>query len=244
MLTSPTLDKLLTLKLRGMADSYRLQQEQPSMQTLAFDERLAMMVDRELGARESQRLRRLITQARFRYAACIEEVDYSLERGLDRSQLMALTGGDWIRRQQNILLTGATGTGKSWMACALGYQACRQGYSVLYRNCAQLFEDLQIAAADGSLPRLRQQLCKINVLILDDLGLAPVIPVVGYTLLEIIDARSQTGSLIITSQFPSERWRNFFAEATLAEAILDRIVHRSHRLLLKGESMRKKMETL
>ena len=166
-------------------------------------------------------------------------MDYRSSRGLDKQVIAGLAGCAWIGQQQNLLLTGATGTGKSWLACAFGSQACRQGYSVIYKSASKLYEELQIAIGDGSLPKYRTALSKAHLLILDDFGLAPVEPTVGYTLLDIVDQRMQTGSLIITSQFPTEHRHSMFNDATLAEAILDRIVHRSHRISLKGESLRK-----
>lgn len=239
MLNQPTLNKLQHLQLPGMAKAYREQLEQPSKQQLSFDDRLGLMVDHELNDRENRKLQRLLKQAKLRYAAHLEDVDLRSSRGLDAQVIAGLTSCDWISRQQNLLLTGATGTGKSWLACAFGGQACRQGFSVTYKSASKLYEELQTAIGDGSLPKYRAMLSKARLLILDDFGLAPVEPVVGYTLLDIVDSRMQTGSLIITSQFPTEHWHSLFVDATLAEAILDRIVHRSHRILLKGESLRK-----
>lgn len=239
MLNQPTLNKLQHLQLPGMAKAYREQLEQPSKQQLSFDDRLGLMVDHELNDRENRKLQRLLKQAKLRYAAHLEDVDLRSSRGLDAQVIAGLTSCDWISRQQNLLLTGATGTGKSWLACAFGSQACRQGFSVIYKSASKLYEELQTAIGDGSLPKYRTMLSKARLLILDDFGLAPVEPVVGYTLLDIVDSRMQTGSLIITSQFPTEHWHSLFVDATLAEAILDRIVHRSHRILLKGESLRK-----
>lgn len=240
MLNQQTLNKLQYLQLSGMAKAYREQLEQPHMQGLSFDDRLGLIVDHELNDRENRKLQRLLKQAKLRYAAHLEDVDYRSSRGLDKQVIAGLANCDWISRQQNLLLTGATGTGKSWLACAFGSQACRQGYSVVYKSASKLYEELQIAIGDGSLPKYRAALSKVRLLILDDFGLAPVESTVGYTLLDIVDSRMQTGSLIITSQFPTEHWHSLFADATLAEAILDRIVHRSHRIPLKGESLRKK----
>lgn len=239
MLNQPTLNKLQHLQLPGMAKAYREQLEQPSKQQLSFDDRLGLMVDHELNERENRKLQRLLKQAKLRYAAHLEDVDLRNSRGLDAQVIADLTKCDWISRQQNLLLTGATGTGKSWLACAFGSQACRQGYAVIYKSASKFYEELQTAIGDGSLPKYRAMLSKARLLILDDFGLAPVEPVVGYTLLDIVDSRMQTGSLLIASQFPTEHWHSLFVDATLAEAILDRIVHRSHRILLKGESLRK-----
>lgn len=204
MLNQPTLNKLQHLQLPGMAKAYREQLEQPSKQQLSFDDRLGLMVDHELNDRENRKLQRLLKQAKLRYAAHLEDVDLHSSRGLDAQVIAGLTNCDWISRQQNLLLTGATGTGKNWLACAFGSQACRQGYSVIYKSASKLYEELQTAIGDGSLPKYRTMLSKARLLILDDFGLAPVKPVVGYTLLDIVDSRMQTGSLIITSQFPTE----------------------------------------
>lgn len=239
MLNQQTQTKLQQLQLLGMAKAYNEQLEQPSMHALSFDDRFGLMVDRELNERGNRKLSRLLKQAKLRYAAHLEDVDYRSSRGLDKTMIANLAGSVWIAQQQNVLLTGATGTGKSWLACAFGSQACRQGYSVAYKNASKLYEELQIALGDGSLPKYRAALSRTDLLILDDFGLAPVNRVVGCILLDIVDQRMQTGSLIITSQFPTEHWHSLFVDATLAEAILDRIVHRSHRIELKGESLRK-----
>lgn len=239
MLNQQTQTKLQQLQLLGMAKAYSEQLEQPSMQALSFDDRFGMVIDRELNERGNRKLSRLLKQAKLRYAAHLEDVDYRSSRGLDKSVIANLAGSTWIAQQQNLLITGATGTGKSWLACAFGSQACRQGYSAAYKSASKLYEELQIAIGDGSLPKYRAALNKIDLLILDDFGLAPVKSAVGYTLLDIVDQRMQTGSLIITSQFPTEHWHSLFVDSTLAEAILDRIVHSAHRVALKGESLRK-----
>jgi DNA replication protein DnaC len=239
MLSQQTQNKLQQLKLSGMAKAYRDQLDQPRMQELSFDDRFGLMVDRELSDRESRKLSRLLKQAKLRYAAYLEDLDYRSTRGLDKQVIAGLAGCSWIHKQHNVLITGASGTGKSWLACALGSQACRQGYSAIYKSATQLYEELQIAIGDGSLPKYRAALSKVHLLILDDFGLAPVEPAIGYTLLDLVDQRMQTGSLIITSQFPTEHWHSMFSDATLADAILDRIVHRSHRIGLKGESLRR-----
>lgn len=174
MLNQQTQSKLQQLQLSGMAKAYLEQLEQPSMQALPFDDRLGLMVDRELSERENQKLARLLKQAKLRYAAHLEDVDYRSIRGLDKQMVAALAGCAWIAQQQNLLLTGATGTGKSWMACAFGSQACWQGFSVIDKTAAKLYEELQIAIGDGSLPKYRMALSKAHLLILDDFGLAPV----------------------------------------------------------------------
>ena len=170
----------------------------------------------------------------------MEDVDYDVRRGLDRSQMGGLSSCDWVQHQQNILITGATGCGKTWLACALGNQAARKGYSVFYRRAPRLLESLAVAHADGTLPKLRQQLAKADVLILDDWGLAPLNAMARSDLLEILDDRINTTTTIITSQLPVSAWHSYIGDPTLADAILDRLVHTAHHLSLKGDSLRKK----
>lgn len=239
MLIQQTQNKLRELKLKGMADAYERQLSQVSVQELSFDERFSFLVDSETSARENRKLNRLLKSARFRYQAFYEDIDFRPTRELDKGLFASLSSCEWVRRRQNVLLIGATGTGKSWLGCALGTQACRNGMTVLFRTAGALFEEIAIARVDGSLPKLRSQLVKANVLVIDDLGLAPIDLGIGHVLLEIIDQRADTGSLVITSQYPTERWHGFFNDPTLADAILDRIVHASHKIQLRGESMRK-----
>ena len=240
MLNQQTQSKLQQLQLSGMAKAYRDQLEQPRMQELPFDDRLGLMVDRELSERENRKLSRLLKQAKLRYAAHLEDVDYRSSRGLDKQVIAGLTGCSWIGQQQNLLLTGATGTGKSWLACAFGNQACRQGFTTYYCTSTRLFEDIARSHADGSLPKLRRQLIRTQLLIIDDLGIGGIEKHLGPVLLEIIDQQSMNGALLLTSQFPTEKWYDLFGDPTIADAILDRIVHRAHMLPLSGESMRKR----
>lgn len=239
MLIQQTQGKLRELKLKGMADAYEQQLAQVSTHTLSFDDRFSLLVDSEASARENRKLNRLLKSARFRYQAFYEDIDFRPTRELDKGLFASLASCEWVRRRQNILLIGATGTGKSWLGCALGTQACRNGMTVLFRTAGTLFEEIAIAQVDGSLPKLRSQLVKASVLVIDDLGLAPINLGIGHVLLEIIDQRSDIGSLVITSQYPTERWHGFFNDPTLADAILDRIVHASYKVQLSGESMRK-----
>lgn len=234
-----TLTKMRSLKLAGMAQSYASQLDQPTRHELPFDDRLGMLIDSELTARENRRLKRLIKSAGLIEAAAIEDLDTRAVRGLDKALIAALSTCDWVRRQQNLILIGATGLGKSWLASAFGMQACRLGMAVVYRRTVDLYAELATAIADGSLPKTKAQLIKAAVLIIDDLGLGEVSPAVGHALLDVIDRRLRTGSLILTSQFPIDHWHNFFPDPTLADAILDRIVHQAHRIELKGESLRK-----
>jgi DNA replication protein DnaC len=239
MLIQQTQGKLRELKLKGMAEAYEQQLAQVSTHTLSFDDRFSLLVDSEASARENRKLNRLLKSARFRYQAFYEDIDFRPTRELDKGLFASLASCEWVRRRQNILLIGATGTGKSWLGCALGTQACRNGMTALFRTAGALFEEIAIAQVDGSLPKLRSQLVKASVLVIDDLGLAPINLGIGHVLLEIIDQRSDIGSLVITSQYPAERWHGFFNDPTLADAILDRIVHASHKIQLHGESMRK-----
>lgn len=240
MLNNLTITKLQDLGLNGMARALGFQLEQPQVQKLGFDERFGMLLDAETSDRETRRIDRLLKAAKLRHsAASLEDVDYRPSRQLDQALVMSLADCAWIQRRQNLILTGATGTGKSWLACAFGRQACRTGHAVYYTTATLLFENLVLAQADGSLPKLRRQLVKTSLLIIDDLGIGGIDNNLGPILLDIIDQQSAQGSLLITSQFPAGKWYDLFNDPTVADAILDRIVHRAHFIELKGESMRK-----
>ena len=240
MLTHPTLDQLRVLKLDGMARALEEQRLLPACQDLAFEDRLGLLVDRERSWRDGRRLERLLRAAKLKHAgACLEDISYSGGRGIDKRLVANLSGGDWIRQGQSILLTGPTGVGKTWLACALGQQACRQGFPVLYQRVPRLTETLRIAHADGSFGRLLVQLARIDVLILDDWGMTPLDQAARHDLLEVIDDRSSSKSTLITIQLPIDHWHAWLNDPTVADAILDRLVHRSHRITLKGESRRK-----
>ena len=241
MLTHPTLDQLRVLKLDGMAHALEEQRLLPACQDLAFEDRLGLLVDRERSWRDGRRLARLLRSAKLKHIeACLEDVSYSGGRGIDKRLIANLSGGDWIRQGQSILLTGPTGVGKTWLACALGQQACRQGFPVLYQRVPRLTETLRIAHADGSFGRLLTQLARVDVLILDDWGMTPLDQAARHDLLEVIDDRSTSKSTLITSQLPIDHWHAWLNDPTVADAILDRLVHRSHRINLKGESLRRK----
>jgi len=209
-------------------------------QGLAFEERLALLLDRESLYRENRRMTRLEQLAQFKQRAAIEDLNYRDRTGLDRSQIAALAACDWIRANQNVLIHGATGSGKSFLACALGHQACRNGLSVLYVRAPRLFEELTLCHADGSFRKRLAAIAKISVLIIDDFAIAPIGPRERNDLLELVDDRVGTRSCIVTSQLPIEDWHDYIGDPTLADAILDRILHRSHRIHLEAkESIRK-----
>lgn len=241
MLTHPTLEHLRALKLDGMARALEEQRLLPACDDLAFEDRLGLLVDRERHWRDNRRLDRLLRAAKLKHAdACLEDVNHGSGRGIDKRLIASLSGCDWIRQAQSLLLTGPTGVGKTWLACALGQQSCRQGFAVLYQRVPRLSEMLRIAHADGSFGRLLGQLARVDVLILDDWGMTPLDQAARHDLLEVIDDRSTTKSTIITSQLPIEHWHAWLNDPTVADAILDRLVHRSHRVALKGESLRRK----
>lgn len=242
MLTNPTIETLKTLKLYGMLEALEEQQQNPAAQALSFEERFALLVDRERLYRENQRRTRLLRGARLKVAeASLEDINYKAARGLDKRQIATLATGEWIRRTQNLLVTGATGSGKTWIACALAQQTCRQGASVLYWRVPRLIEELRIAHGDGSYLKFLKTISKAALIVLDDWGLTALATQDRADLLEILDDRVNTGSTLIASQLPVDRWHAYLGEPTLADAILDRLVHHSHRIELKipGDSMRK-----
>jgi DNA replication protein DnaC len=244
MLNQPTIHALRSLKLTGMADAYTQQLEQPEVQRLSFDERLALLVDRETTHRESRRQRRLLQLARLRQSACVEDIDYQHKRGLERSVVASLIACDWIRSRHNLHITGPTGAGKSWLACAFGHQACRQGLSVRYERTPRLLDGLRIARGDGSFHRRLALLARTDLLILDDFGIKPLQQSERHDLLELIEDRHGLRSTLITSQLPIGAWHEYLNDPTVADALLDRLTSGAHRLELKGESMRKKTAVL
>jgi len=240
MLNQVTLSRLDELGLRGMAQALTLQWDHPEVSRMAFEERLGLLLDAEMTLRENRRIERLLKMAKLRETtACLEDLDFRPERHLDRSVINTLTDCNWMRRRQSLMLTGPTGSGKSWLACAFGKQACRNGISTYYTTATQFFEDLQRAQLEGSLPKLRGMLVRTVLLIIDDLGIGGISVELGPVLLDIIDRHAAQGALIVTSQFPCKKWYDLFNDPTVADAILDRIVHRAHFIDLKGESMRK-----
>jgi DNA replication protein DnaC len=244
MLAHQTLSTLRYLKLSGMADAFEQQLEQPATHDLAFEERFALLVDREATHRDSRKLTRLLQMAHLKQPACVEDIDYKHRRGLDKSQMAALVSCDWIRAHQQLHITGPTGSGKSWLACALGHQACRQGLSVRYEQTSRLLEELRIARGDGSLQKQFVALAKTDLLILDDFGLKPLAQLERLDLLDLIEDRYHARSTLVTSQLPVENWHEYVGDPTIADALLDRLLNNAHRLPLKGESMRKKTNNL
>jgi DNA replication protein DnaC len=239
MLTHPTHDRLVALGLTGMAKALEDQRRQPDIAALAFEERIAMMIDREAIERENKRLATRLKFACLRQSAIVEDVDMKATRGLDKALFQKLAAGDWIDRKQNLIVIGPTGVGKSWIACALGHKACRDDRAVLYQRVPRLFDALALARGDGRHGRLLKSLARIELLILDDWGLATLTPEQGRDLLEIVEDRHNRGSTIVTSQLPVDHWHEAIANPTVADAILDRLVHNAHRLTLNGDSMRK-----
>ena len=244
MLNQHTREQLHALKLTGMLDALEQQRAQPETHDLAFEERLALLVEREVLHRENRRLARLLKVARLRVNACVEDIDYRHPRGLQKPRMAALASGDWIRQALNLCLTGPTGCGKTWLACALGNQACRQGLSVRYLRLPTLLEQLRIAHGDGSYVRLMGQLRKTDLLILDDWGISPLTRSQRNDLMEVIEDRHDRRSTLIASQLPIDHWHEYIGEATLADATLDRLLHGAHRLNLTGESMRRERATI
>ena len=244
MLHHPTLDKLAALKFTGMATALHEQMALSDIDELSFDERFGLLVDREVTEREDRRLKTRLRQAKLKQQACMEDIDYRHPRGLDKSLLMALLDCQWVKKSLNILLTGPTGVGKTWIACALAHKACQSGYTVLYYRLSRLLESLPLAKGDGSYARVMTKLAKAQVLVLDDWGLTTLVGEQRRDLLEILEDRHGSRATIVTSQLPVDKWHDIIGDPTLADAILDRLVHNAYKIALKGESMRKQKNQL
>jgi len=245
MLNNQTLQTLRSLKLTGMADALEQQLAQPAThEELGFEERLALLVDREMMYRTNNKVARLLKAAKLKLQASAEDIDYRHRRGLNKSQFADLLSSHWVHQHHNVLITGPTGCGKTYLGCALANQACRHGLSVRYFRTSRLLESLTIAHGDGRFRKLVQQLAKTDVLVLDDWGLEKMTLSQRNDLLEIMEDRHGLRSTLITSQLPIEQWHKAIGDATLADAILDRLLHNSHKIKLQGESMRKAMSTI
>jgi DNA replication protein DnaC len=244
MLNEPTIEKLRALRLDTMAATWEEQQKRPEVTALSFDERFGMLVDAEWLARENKRVERALREAKLRLGqATIEAIDYSARRELDKAVIRQLGSCRWIEEHQVVIVTGATGVGKTYVACALANQACRKGHRAMYRRASRLFDEMRLARADGTYTRLLGRVAKIDVLVLDDFAIAPLTDGERRDLLEILEDRHGTRSTIITSQLPPKEWHDYLADPTLADAICDRLVHQAHRIVLKGPSRRKELNT-
>lgn len=244
MLHHPTLDKLQQLKLTGMIAAIKEQMQQSDIDELGFEERLGLLVDRELTERDSRQLSNRLKRAKLKHQAAIEDVDYQQPRGLDKSLIQTLSTSRWVKEHLNILITGSTGVGKTWLACAFAHKSCRDGYSAHYIRLSRLLGELVIAKGDGRYVKLLAQLAKMDVLIIDDWGLAKLTAENRRDLLELLDDRHGRRSTIATSQFPIDQWHDVIGDPTLADAILDRLIHNAYKINITGESMRKKRSKL
>lgn len=245
MLNEPTIERLRTLKLDALAAAWLKQQADAAVTDLSFDERLGLLVDAEWLNRENKRLKRTLAEAKLRISsACIEDIEYPARRELDRAVVRQLSSCRWVEEQLSVVITGATGTGKTYLACAFAQQACRKGYRVLYRRVPRLLEELTLARADGSWARVLARFARADVLVLDDWGIAPLRDSERRDLIEVIEDREGLRSTILASQVPVSRWHDHIGDPTVADALCDRILHRAHRIELKGPSRRKRAEVV
>jgi len=240
VLTEPTLEKLKTLRLYALGDAWTAQQKDPETQKLSFDERLGMLVDAEWLARENRRLGRLLKEAKLRIgSACVEDIDYPPRRELEKATIRQLATCRWVAEHQNVVITGMTGTGKTYVSCALAQQACRKGYRAIYRRATRLNEELALAHADGTYSILLARLARADVLVIDDWGLAPPKDQERRDLLEVLEDRTGDRSTILTSQVPTAKWHDYIGDPNVADAVCDRLLNNAHRIVLKGPSRRK-----
>jgi DNA replication protein DnaC len=239
MLNEQTLEKLYAMKLNGMADAFKEHLKQPGMAELSFEERFGLLVDCQWTWKEDRRMKRLLSNAKLKINGCVEDIDFKTPRGIDKSVILRLANCEWIKSAQNLIITGPTGVGKTYLCCAMANRACRMGFSAFYIRIPNLFQELTVARADGSYPRTMKKLTKTSVLALDDLGLAPMTASERRELLEVIEDRHTLASTIVSTQLPIESWHDNIGDPTIADAILDRLIHNAHNIHLKGESMRK-----
>jgi DNA replication protein DnaC len=240
MLNQQTIEKLHSMRMRGMADAFTQQQEDPQTTQLSFEERFGLLVDRQWNWRQNRVLERRLRDARLQGPACVEDIDYRAARGLDKAVVRSLIqDSDWVRRHQNIFLVGPTGLGKTYLARAFGQKACRDGFTAYFATAAQLFRELELARADGSYAKKLKALGHVDALIVDDWAMAPLADAERRAFLEICDERYQTRATLLTSQLPVVKWHGQIGDPTVADSILDRLVHAAHRLDLQGESIRK-----
>jgi DNA replication protein DnaC len=244
MLNHPTLEQLNKLRLTGMATALQEQWEIEGINDMGFEERLGLLVEREAVVRETRRLQTRLRKAKLRQNACIEDINFRQPRGLDKSLVTRLADCQWVRKQQNLIITGPTGVGKSYLACAFAQKACREGLSAIYLRISRLFEDLSLAKGDGRYIKMLTTFAKTDLLVLDDYGLAKLNQEQRHDLLEILEDRHGLKSMLVTSQLPVEHWHEQIGDPTLADAILDRLIHNAHTINLKGGSMRKKKASL
>lgn len=239
MLTNPTYNKLVALNLLGMARAFGEQQETSSYGALAFEDRLGLLVDREATERDNRRLERNLKAAKLRASACVEDLDFRQPRGLDRSVVLSLASAQWVGSHQNVLVVGPTGAGKTFIACALAHAALCVGRTALYLRAPRLLGDLTVTRVDGRMPRLLAAWARVDVLVIDDLALQPLTAAQAADFLEVIEDRAGRRSTIVTSQLPIARWHESLGEATVADAICDRLLHNAHRIELRGDSLRR-----
>jgi DNA replication protein DnaC len=244
MLIHPIIDQLKSLRLNGMALTLEEQMQMPDIASLSFEERLGLIVDREANYRENRKLKTRLKNARLKQSACIEDIDFKHPRGLDKSLMSKLFSCNWIKDANNLIITGPTGTGKTYIACALAQKACREGYTVQYIRMPRSFHDLHIAKGDGRYGKILKDYAKTKLLIFDDWGLTKMTDESRHDLLEILEDRNSLSSTMITSQFPVDTWYNLIGDPTLADAIMDRLVHSAYKIELKGKSMRKNKSPL
>jgi DNA replication protein DnaC len=244
MLHHHTIDKLKTMKLNGMAQAFEEQLNTPSIENISFEERIGILIDREDSFRQNRKLKQLLNNAKLKYStACVEDINYNTDRYLDKTQMTSFASCDWIKKGYNLMITGATGCGKTWIANALGNQACRLGLTTFYTKMTKLYDHLRIAEGEGKFKALLAKLIKYDLLIIDDFGLCKPTNVDRNNFLELVDDRYKK-SILITSQLPVENWHEAIGEETLADAIIDRLINNTNVLKLKGESLRKTKENL